>query len=107
MMSSKLLSVRKSLVEVTKRSISVNVPALQQADPIQLAFVAKLKEYKQKGGSGVKLVEPTPAIQHELKQELEKVAKQYGGADNVDMTKFPSFSFPEPNVDPINATTTA
>lgn len=52
-------------------------------------------------------MEPTPAIQHELKQELEKVAKQYGGADNVDMTKFPSFSFPEPNVDPINATTTA
>ncbi|XP_026478911.1 ATP synthase-coupling factor 6, mitochondrial-like [Ctenocephalides felis] len=104
MMSSKLIAVRKSLVDITKRGISTNLPALQKADPIQQAFVAKLKEYKQKGGSGTKLVEPTPQIQHELKQELDKVAKQYGGAEGEDMTKFPSFTFPEPKVDPISAT---
>lgn len=51
MMSSKLIAVRKSLVDITKRGISTNLPALQKADPIQQAFVAKLKEYKQKGGS--------------------------------------------------------
>lgn len=49
-----------------------------------------------------KLVDPTPEIQKELKAELEKVAKQYGGAAGEDMTKFPSFKWTEPTVDPIN-----
>lgn len=48
-----------------------------------------------------KLVEATPEIEKELKAELEKVAKQYGG-DGTDMTKFPAFKFEDPVIDPIN-----
>lgn len=47
-----------------------------------------------------KLVEASPEIQRELKQELEKIAKQYGG-DGQDLTKFPTFQFQDPVIDPI------
>jgi hypothetical protein len=43
--------------------------------------------------AGGKLVEPTPEIERELATELEKVAKQYGGGEGVDMTQFPTFKF--------------
>lgn len=52
--------------------------------------------------SGGKLVDPSPAIQKELKTELEKLEKQYGGGSGVDMTSFPSFKFDEPKLDPID-----
>lgn len=48
------------------------------------------------------MVDPTPEIERELKTELERVAKQYGGGEGTDMTKFPEFKFEEPKVDPIN-----
>lgn len=43
--------------------------------------------------SGGKLVDATPAVEKQLQQELDKVARQYGGGAGVDMTKFPSFKF--------------
>lgn len=52
--------------------------------------------------SGGKLVDPSPAIEKEMKTELEKLEKQYGGGSGVDMTSFPSFKFEEPKLDPIN-----
>lgn len=52
--------------------------------------------------SGYKLFEPSPEVQKELKSELEKVTQQYGGNAGVDMTKFPSFKFTDPKIDPIN-----
>ncbi|KAM3959334.1 ATP synthase, coupling factor 6 [Aphomia sociella] len=79
-----------------------NLAAAQKAtDPIQQLFLDKIKEYKQKS-SGGKLVDPSPAIQYELKTELEKLEKQYGGGSGVDMTSFPSFKFDEPKLDPID-----
>lgn len=53
--------------------------------------------------SGGKLVDPSPDITRELNQELEKLSKQYGGGEGVDMTKFPDFKFTEPKIDPINS----
>lgn len=47
-------------------------------------------------------VDPTPQSQNELKTELERVSKQYGGGAGVDMTKFPEFKFEDPVLDPIN-----
>lgn len=47
-------------------------------------------------------VDPTPQSQNELKTELERVAKQYGGGSGVDMTKFPEFKFEDPLLDPVN-----
>lgn len=51
--------------------------------------------------SGKKLFDASPAIQRELTAELEKIAKIYGGGAGVDLTKFPTFTFPEPKVDPV------
>lgn len=51
---------------------------------------------------GGKLVEPSPEIEKELKSELEKLERQYGGAPGTDMTAFPSFKFDAPKLDPIN-----
>ncbi|XP_053613468.1 ATP synthase-coupling factor 6, mitochondrial [Plodia interpunctella] len=79
-----------------------NLAAAQQAsDPIQKLFLDKIKEYKQKS-SGGKLVDPSPSIQKELKTELDKLEKQYGGGSGVDMTSFPSLKFDEPKLDPID-----
>ncbi|XP_063387531.1 ATP synthase-coupling factor 6, mitochondrial [Cydia fagiglandana] len=82
--------------------ITRNLAAAQKAsDPIQQLFLDKIREYKQKSAGG-KLVDPSPAIQKELKTELEKLEKQYGGGSGVDMTKFPDFKFEEPKLDPID-----
>jgi len=83
------------------RHLSVSAPAASKAvDPIQKLFLDKLKEYDTKKQSGK--VEVSPELQKELKTELDRVARIYGGAEGVDMTKFPAFTFPEPKVDPIN-----
>ena len=36
-------------------------------------------------------------LQRERQQELDKIAKQYGGGKGDDMTAFPSFNFPGKN----------
>jgi Mitochondrial ATP synthase coupling factor 6 len=53
--------------------------------------------------SGGQLVDASPDITRELKQELGKLAGRYGGGEGVDMTKFPDFKFEEPKLDPINS----
>ncbi|XP_043472969.1 ATP synthase-coupling factor 6, mitochondrial [Leptopilina heterotoma] len=87
-----------SIPKIVKRNIGITAPALQAAsDPIQKLFVDKIREYKSKS-SGGKLVDPSPEIERERKQELEKIAKQYGGDGQTDMTQFPQFKFTEPKV---------
>ncbi|CAH0549984.1 unnamed protein product [Brassicogethes aeneus] len=104
MLNTQILSGLKSSVRtaIHSRNIGILAPCLQKAsDPIQQLFVDKIREYKSKS-SGGKLVEPTKELEKELKTELEKVAKQYGGGSGEDMTKFPTFKFTEPTIDPIN-----
>lgn len=38
-------------------------------------------------------MDATPTTEKQLQQELDKVARQYGGGAGVDMTKFPAFKF--------------
>ncbi|XP_017775500.1 PREDICTED: ATP synthase-coupling factor 6, mitochondrial [Nicrophorus vespilloides] len=105
MLSNQLLNGVKNHVRqvICTRNLGLAAPALQKAsDPIQQLFVDKLKEYASKSGPGYKLVEPSGDIQRELKAELEKAAKQYGGGEGVDMKKFPSFKFVDPVVDPVH-----
>lgn len=47
-------------------------------------------------------MDPSPAIEKELKSELEKLERQFGGGSGVDMTSFPTFKFEEPKLDPID-----
>ncbi|XP_066147143.1 ATP synthase-coupling factor 6, mitochondrial [Euwallacea fornicatus] len=105
MLSYQILNNVKTSVKsaIHSRNIGILAPCLQKAtDPIQQLFVDKIREYKQKSNSGKSLVEPTPELEKELKQELEKVSKQYGGGAGVDMSKFPDFKFQDPILDPIN-----
>lgn len=69
-------------------------------DPIQKLFLDKLKEYSKLSVSG-KLVEITPEKQKEYDETLSNLKKAYG-ADKDDYSKFPSFVFNEPKLDPIN-----
>ena len=95
MLSQSILSSVRVLRTEARRSIGIVGPALNKAaDPIQQLFLDKVREYKQKS-SGGKMVDPNPEIEREMKNELERVAKQFGGDGKVDMTKFPEFKFPE------------
>ncbi|XP_050664598.1 ATP synthase-coupling factor 6, mitochondrial [Leptidea sinapis] len=79
-----------------------NVAAASKAsDPIQQLFLDKIREYKQQSAGG-KLVGASPTVEKELKSELEKLERQFGGGQGVDMTAFPTFKFEEPKLDPIN-----
>jgi F-type H+-transporting ATPase subunit 6 len=42
-------------------------------------------------------------LKKELQQEMDKLAKQFGGGEGVDMTKFPEFKFADPKIDSINS----
>ncbi|KAF9809765.1 hypothetical protein SFRURICE_000246 [Spodoptera frugiperda] len=101
MLTSRLLGGVK--VAQTSVMVTRNLAAAQKAtDPIQQLFLDKIREYKQKSAGGK--MEVSPAIAKEMKQELEKLEKQYGGGSGVDMTSFPTFKFEEPKLDPINET---
>ncbi|KAI5741299.1 hypothetical protein M8J76_012310 [Diaphorina citri] len=95
-----LVCVRKNVSQNLTRNLATSYVALKNAsDPIQQLFLDKLSEYKSKSTGG-KLVDPTPEIERELKADLSKTAKQYGGDGKEDMTKFPNFQFPEPKIEP-------
>ena len=48
------------------------------------------------------LVDPTPQLQAEMKNELERIARVYGIKAGEDTTKFPQFNFTDPTIDPIS-----
>jgi F-type H+-transporting ATPase subunit 6 len=70
-------------------------------DPIQKLFIDKIHDYSAKSKSaGGKLVDASPATEKALTDELEKLARQYGAKD-ADFTKFPTFSFTDPELEPV------
>ena len=92
------------LTSVSRRALSTSWTASQKAsDPIQQVFVDKVREYAQKkSASGGKLVDADAKTQANLNKELEKVAKNFGGAAGVDMTKFPDLKFEEPKLEDVD-----
>ncbi|XP_055381363.1 ATP synthase-coupling factor 6, mitochondrial [Condylostylus longicornis] len=102
MLSQSVLSGIRVLRKEAQRNFGIVAPVLNKVqDPIQQLFLEKLREYKSKSAGG-KLVDASPQIEKELKTELERVAKQYGGGQGVDMTKFPEFKFDDVKLDPIS-----
>ena len=70
----------------------------QAADPIQRAFVEKLREYQVKAKSAnMGLVDASEAQIKSLKDSLEKVDNIFG-AKGVDMTQFPTIQHKEPEL---------
>ncbi|XP_034486732.1 ATP synthase-coupling factor 6, mitochondrial [Drosophila innubila] len=101
MLSQSILTGIRVLRTESRRNIAIVAPALNKvSDPIQQLFLDKVKEYKQKSAGG-KLVDSNPEIEREIKNELERVAKQYGSDGKTDMLKFPDFKFPDVKIDPI------
>lgn len=84
-----------------QRNLATSTVACQAAqDPIQGLFLEKIREYAQKKKSaGGKMVDATAATEAELANELERVAKMYGGGKGVDMTKFPDLKWSDPAVE--------
>ncbi|XP_053614018.1 ATP synthase-coupling factor 6, mitochondrial-like [Plodia interpunctella] len=89
------------------RGLAATAASRQEAsDPVQKLFLDKIREYKSKS-SGGQLVDPSPTIEKELKTELEKLERQYGGGSGVDMMAFPSFKFDDAQLDPIDEASAA
>lgn len=85
--------------KVLKRNIGILAPALQKAsDPIQQLFLDKIKEYRDKNADG-KLLQSDPEAVNQMKAELDKIAKQYNASNSAEMSKFPTFNFPEPKIE--------
>ena len=98
---SKMLTQRLAIgvPKILKRNIGIVAPVLQKAsDPIQQLFVDKIREYKSKSTGG-KLVDPTEDIERERQAELERLAKQFGGANKAAMAEFPKVQFKDPAVE--------
>lgn len=49
--------------------------------------------------SSGKLVDPSPELEKELKNDRERVCKQFGVKPGQDYTKFPSFTFKDPELE--------
>ncbi|XP_055613281.1 ATP synthase-coupling factor 6, mitochondrial [Uranotaenia lowii] len=105
MLTNQIQQAARLLGAQARRNYGASAVLLSKAtDPIQQLFVNKLKEYATKSkGAGGKMVDASANIERELKQELDKLAKVYGGEGGVDMTAFPSFKFEEPKLGPINS----
>ncbi|KAK4296951.1 hypothetical protein Pmani_030598 [Petrolisthes manimaculis] len=101
MIVTRILPEARTLQAALRRNYGVSAILMKKAvDPIQQLFVDKIQEYSKKSKTaGGKLVDATPEIERQLQQELDKVARQYGGGAGVDMTKFPDFKFSDPKVE--------
>ncbi|CAF0842319.1 unnamed protein product [Brachionus calyciflorus] len=87
----------KSINQAFSRNIGSTAVVLQKADPIQELFLNKIKEYYQKkSASKTGLVDSSPETQKALKDEIEKINKQYGASAT---TEFPTFNFTEPKLE--------
>ncbi|CAI2738662.1 unnamed protein product [Dicrocoelium dendriticum] len=80
------------------RFVASRAVATEPKDPIQRAFLQKLREYFQKSKSNeFGLAEATPSELKEITGLLAMVDQIYG-AKGQDMTKFPTFEFKEPQL---------
>merc|ERR1712010_360370 len=96
---SKMSSISRQTLKLTAAALR---PALQRnlgtsyilaqaaapaaTDPVQGLFLDKIRAYA------------TPATEAVLQTELGRVAKQYGGGEGVDMTKFPELKWKDPEL---------
>merc|ERR1712110_655285 len=84
--------------EAAKRKEEEEIAIANMTDPIQDLFLTSIKAYSTAGG----LENADQATQAEVKAELARVAKQFGGAEGEDMSQFPVLEFKDPEVESIN-----
>jgi len=99
---SNLRQARGVMATCLRRNLSASAVVLQKTDPIQQLFVDKIREYgKSSKANGGKMVDVTPEVEKALGNELEKIEKAYQ-ATGVDMTKFPTFNFTDPELQKVD-----
>ncbi|XP_064651581.1 ATP synthase-coupling factor 6, mitochondrial-like [Lineus longissimus] len=97
-------AARRCVATTLRRNIGMSAVVYQKVnmDPIQKAFVDKIHAYATKSkAAGGKLVEVTPEFEQQMKSDLLKIEKQYG-ATGKDMTKFPEFTFTDPELEKVD-----
>merc|ERR1712008_584034 len=108
---SKMSSISRQTLKLTAAALR---PALQRnlatsyilaqaaapaaTDPVQGLFLDKIRAYATAKKAGGALVDATPATEATLQTELGRVAKQFGGGEGVDMTKFPGLKWSDPEL---------
>ena len=61
---------------------------------------SQVRDYaNKKKSAGGKLVDATAETDAEMKREMDKIAKQFGGDAGTDMTKFPDIKFVDPAIE--------
>merc|ERR1712241_1585074 len=88
----------KERQEAAKRKEEEETAIANMKDPIQDLFVTSIRAYSNTGG----LENADPVTRGELKAELARVAKQFGGSEGEDMSQFPTLDFKDPEVESIN-----
>ena len=88
----------KERQEAAKRKEEEEIAIANMKDPIQDLFVTSIRAYSNTGG----LENADPVTRGELKAELARVAKQFGGSEGEDMSQFPTLDFKDPEVESIN-----
>lgn len=95
---------RHLLFRQFRRNIGISAVVYQKGaaklDPIQQLFIDKIHEYSDRSKKSGGLVDATDEDKKALQEDLDKIARQYG-ADGVDFIKFPTFSFTDPELEPV------
>ncbi|RNA01648.1 ATP synthase-coupling factor mitochondrial [Brachionus plicatilis] len=94
---SRLVLSKKPISQGLYRNIGSSAVVLQKADPIQQLFLKKIREYYQKkSASKTGLIDSSPETEKALKDEIEKINRQYGTSAS---SEFPVFNFSEPKLE--------
>lgn len=96
--------MRLSVRSVQTYGISYRCMASSQAtDPIQRLFVDKIQEYNQKSKQTADgLVDATPKVLKELKEDMERVARSYHIKDDQNVANLGLKFDAQMKLDPIN-----
>merc|ERR1712131_481455 len=98
-----LSSLLRSSVSLTlRRNIGLSAVVFNKArdmDPIQKLFLDKIQSYAAKSKATGGLVDAGPGYQKTVGEELTKLERLYGGGD---LTKFPNFEFPQPQLEEVS-----
>merc|ERR1712241_1209686 len=92
--TSTMLTAASFVRTCTRRNLATSYKAAAAAaDPIQQLFVDKVRDYaNKKKSAGGKLVDANAETDAQMKKEVGKIAKQFGGDAGTDMTKFPDLT---------------
>merc|ERR1711971_494528 len=91
-------AAKKKAEKAAAEKAAEEIAIANMKDPIQDLFLTSIRAYSTSGG----LVNADEATKAEVTSELNRVAKQFGGAEGEDMAQFPEFNFADTEVDSIN-----